>query len=70
MQVSEGDKNAVAKHLKFVKNQITNMVEVVRGKLEPLQRSLIGVLIVLDVHGRDVVDQLVKCKIESTFDFE
>ena len=31
------------------------MVEMVRGNLKPLQRSVMGALIVLDVHGKDVV---------------
>lgn len=35
-----------------------NMVKLVRGELNLLQRTLMGALMVLDVHARDVVGGL------------
>lgn len=46
------------------------MVEVVRKDLNILQRTLMGALIVLDVHARDVVSELVQKKVSSLNDFE
>lgn len=39
----------------FMKEMITKMVAIVRKDLNILQRTLMGALIVLDVHARDVV---------------
>ena len=54
----------------FTKAQINKMVELVRGELEFLQRQLIEALIVLDVHGRDVVSGMSALKVKSIHDFD
>jgi len=38
-----------------MKEMITRMVAIVRKDLNTLQRTLMGALIVIDVHARDVV---------------
>jgi dynein heavy chain len=46
------------------------MVAIVRKDLNILQRTLMGALIVLDVHARDVVTELVQKGVKSLNDFE
>lgn len=49
---------------------INRMVAIVRKDLNILQRTLMGALIVLDVHARDVVTELVHKNVKSLNDFE
>ena len=46
------------------------MVNIVRGDLNTLQRTLMGALMVLDVHARDVVTLLIKTKVSSINSFD
>lgn len=46
------------------------MVAIVRKNLNILQRTLMGALIVLDVHARDVVTELVHKRVNNLNDFE
>ena len=39
-----------------MKELIAKMVSIVRGQLNTLERTLMGALIVIDVHARDVVN--------------
>lgn len=55
---------------KFMKELINVMVEIVRKDLNILQRTLMGALIVLDVHARDVVSELANLKVSNLNDFE
>jgi dynein heavy chain len=52
-------KNGVKAFEAFMKEMITRMVAIVRKDLNILERTLMGALIVLDVHARDVVSELV-----------
>ena len=54
----------------FMKEMITRMVAIVRKDLNTLERTLMGALIVLDVHARDVVSELVQKGIKNLNDFE
>lgn len=54
----------------FMKEMINRMVAIVRKDLNILQRTLMGALIVLDVHARDVVSELVQKGVKSLNDFE
>ena len=64
------DPEALARLLTFVRKQIDAMVELVRTDLTKLQRRMLGALVVLDVHGRDVVAALVKKQVSALEDFE
>jgi hypothetical protein len=50
-------------------DQLTNMVELVRGDLTPVEQLIMGALIVLDVHARDVIEKLITEKCTSVSDF-
>jgi dynein heavy chain len=53
-----------------MKELITRMVAIVRKDLNILQRTLMGALIVLDVHARDVVSEFVQKRVNNLNDFE
>jgi len=53
--MSEGKSHALPKYYDFMKELITVEVQIVRKNLNTLERTLMGALIVLDVHARDVV---------------
>ena len=42
----------------------------VRGKLPAMSRISLGALIVIDVHARDVVDELARNKVDKESDFQ
>jgi dynein heavy chain len=46
------------------------MVNLVRGDLNKLQRNAMGALITIDVHAREVVDTLVKVRVDNISDFD
>lgn len=64
------DKNAVKDYFEYLRLQINDSVSIVREDLSYLQRTLMGALITLDVHGRDVIGSLVTKDIKSLWDFE
>lgn len=46
------------------------MIKLVRSNLNPLQRQMMGALIVLDVHNRTVVDNMIKSKVDNIESFD
>ena len=65
------DKSKGTKYFEdFMKEIINEEVSIVRKELNILQRTLMGALIVLDVHARDVVSELIHKKITNLNDFE
>uniref|UniRef100_K3WBQ7 AAA+ ATPase domain-containing protein n=1 Tax=Globisporangium ultimum (strain ATCC 200006 / CBS 805.95 / DAOM BR144) TaxID=431595 RepID=K3WBQ7_GLOUD len=70
-QVENGnDANAIRGFLQFSLKQIDGMVQLVRGSLSKLQRILMGAIITIDVHARDVVRALDESNVASLSDFE
>jgi dynein heavy chain len=57
------NKKAVEEFLEFSNEQVSAMVNLVRGDLTKLQRNAMGALIVLDVHARDVVTRMIKARV-------
>jgi len=50
--------------------EIQTLVRLVRGKLTSLERKSIGALIVINVHGINIVESLIDVKINTTNDFD
>ena len=71
LKVENGEnRNGVKDYYEFMLMQIGDMVEIVRGDLDFQQRTFMGALIVLDVHCRDVILEMVQADIKSIHDFE
>lgn len=63
-------KKGIKLYQSFMREMITKMVAIVRKDLNILQRTLMGALIVLDVHARDVVTELMEKQVKNLNDFE
>lgn len=50
--------------------QLNDLTALVRGKLSGLQRRVLGALITIDVHARDIVESLAAAKVSSASDFD
>ncbi|XP_076164105.1 dynein heavy chain 3, axonemal [Ptiloglossa arizonensis] len=61
--------HSTSEYLEKCNSQIENTVTLVRGKLDPGARITINALIVMDVHGRDVVQLLVDKQVNDIMDF-
>jgi dynein heavy chain len=71
IDVSEAlSKNTINNLPKAMHSQLNSIIELVQGELPPISRMILGDLIVIDVHARDVVQNLVKSGVQSENDFE
>ena len=71
----KGDENgsnpkAMEQFLRFSLRQIDAMVDLIRAPLDRQQRTLLGALLTIDVHARDVIRTLVAKKIGDLNEFE
>ena len=64
------NKKALEEWLEFSIEQIGKMVDIVRSDLTGHQRVLMGALIVIDVHAREVVRKMIQVKINNINNFE
>lgn len=50
--------------------QLSNLTRLVRGQLSKLHRKLVSALITIDVHARDIVNDLAVKGISSEYEFD
>ncbi|KAJ3286989.1 Dynein heavy chain 7, axonemal [Borealophlyctis nickersoniae] len=67
--ILEGRQNGLAKYVDLSTERLSKVVELVRGNLTKLARITLEALVVIDVHARDVVQQLADEKVSNTNDF-
>ncbi|OAJ37962.1 hypothetical protein BDEG_21931 [Batrachochytrium dendrobatidis JEL423] len=60
----------LAKYRNICTKQLENTVSLVRGELSPMARMTLSALVVIDVHARDVVNDLHNAQVSSEGDFE
>ncbi|XP_071830856.1 dynein axonemal heavy chain 1-like isoform X2 [Apostichopus japonicus] len=56
--------------LEVLRQQIADLVALVRGNLSKISRMILSALIVIEVHARDVVAKMVEEKVRNVNDFE
>jgi len=64
------DPKAMQKHLDASNRQLDSMVRIVQGEMTFLERTCMGALVVIDVHARTVVKDMIVQNCSSTSDFE
>ncbi|RHY08002.1 hypothetical protein DYB36_004114 [Aphanomyces astaci] len=57
-------------HLQMLRTELLRTVELVRGELPKLTRITLGALVVMDVHNRDTIAELVDKKISDKSEFD
>jgi len=67
--ISNGS-DSMKKYLQKQLDQLQSLVSLVRGELPYITRSIIGDLIVIDVHARDIMKKLIDSQVSSINDFE
>eukprot|EP01028_Stygiella_incarcerata_P009150 TRINITY_DN426_c0_g1_i1.p1 TRINITY_DN426_c0_g1~~TRINITY_DN426_c0_g1_i1.p1 ORF type:complete len:4140 (-),score=1088.60 TRINITY_DN426_c0_g1_i1:191-12610(-) len=64
------EEGALADYAKTLHRQLLGLTEIVRGDLTMLDRLTLGALITIDVHSRDVVQNMVASNVSKVTDFE
>ena len=65
----DGGTKGVERYHRKWQSSLTAMVELVRGELSPIESLIMGAMIVLDVHARDVIEKLIAEKCANAQDF-
>jgi dynein heavy chain len=66
---SENPKKELRDYFKILETNMTKLAAMTRSKLKSLQRKVVASLIIIEVHGRDVVDQMIQDGVQSVTDF-
>lgn len=69
LTASAEDETVMDKFSQTLNSELKDIVMLVRADLNELDRMTLGALVVLDVHNRDVIDDLIKNNIKSVFEF-
>lgn len=65
--ISDG---ALVEHSKKCDGQLAGLVRAIRGKLDKITRKVVSALIVIEVHAKDVVHEMVEDGVQRVSDFE
>ena len=66
---SSDPKQALIDYRDLCIDQLNQLAELVRGDLSPLKRGVLGALTTLDVHARDIIENMVAEEVSSENDF-
>ncbi|KAH7827202.1 dynein haevy chain 9, inner dynein arm 5 [Monocercomonoides exilis] len=67
---SEKPAEQLAKMMEKCETTLELLTDLARGKLNPQQRTSVGALIVVEVHARDIVEELIRDGVSSASDFD
>lgn len=67
--IATAGSKGLAEYGKTCTNELSKLVELVRGNLTKLQRATCGALVVIDVHARDITIQMSEQGVEDVHDF-
>ncbi|PSN57356.1 Dynein heavy chain 12 [Blattella germanica] len=62
--------NSLKRYYEVLEAQLNEVLELVRGKLTNQARITLGAVVVLDVHAKDIVEELVSKQVSSWKDFQ
>ena len=65
----KGGVQGLKEYLVKLNHQLLNVVQLVRGKLSKMTRTTLGALVVIDVHARDVIVEMISKNVSSENDF-
>lgn len=66
----KGQRDAIKEYSKYLEGQIIELAEMVRDKVDELKKSLVERLIIINVHARDVVRDLIRENVTEKNNFE